>query len=287
MAGESDTVKATINGGRPEARYEPSSIDPTADALLKDSVWSMASAGLGFQSQAGDISNGLPTRREGEPSQPDFRPSGTLKYDPITRFGSPSKIINEAIAAPVEKPQEPSVPVKDAEFIGPTVEQRQKFVEQLEQLTKEQSYRSNIDLLGMGTTVAGLALLRSSAPLALTVAALGIGTSLYNGLKAESAHGSARDLLKQMPKGDSERFGKYENDVSRARDSTARGYIMGGGVALISMSKITPYVNPSTTGAFLLGTIANNVYQTQYSIPQTLSTFRSDVETWKQEQTKK
>ncbi len=62
MAGESDTVKATINGGRCEARYEHSSNDPTADALLKDSVWSMAATGRAFQSQAGDISNGFSTR---------------------------------------------------------------------------------------------------------------------------------------------------------------------------------------------------------------------------------
>ncbi len=139
----------------------------------------------------------------------------------------------------------------------------------------------------MGTTVAGLAVLRASTPLGLTGCSARHRTSLYNGLKADSAHGSARDVLKQMPKADSERFGRYESDVSDARETSARGYILGGGVALISMSKITPFVNPNTTGAFLLGSIANNFYQTQYSIPKTLSTFRTDVETWKQEQMKK
>lgn len=288
MARQNDTAaESTMSVGRTGARFEPSSNDPAEDALLKDSMWSMASTGLAFQRPTGEIPNGSSTPREGALSQPDISSSVIPKYDPITRFGLPSKIINEAISPPIEKTAEPTDAARGAELPGATLEQRQKFVEQLELHTKEQGYRSNMELLGLGATVAGFAVLRASTPLGLTLGALGIGTSFYNGIKAGSAHGSALDVLKQMPKADSERFGRYESAVSDARQLSAHGYILGGGVALISMSKITPFVNPNTTGAFLLGSIANNVYQSQYSIPKTLSTFRTDVETWKQEQAKK
>ncbi len=123
MAGTTDTAEGTVSVARSAERYEQPSSEPTADALRRDFFWSMASTGLAFQRPSGEIPNGFSTPLEGELSQPHARPGGIPTANPITRFGLPSKIINEAISAPVEKPAEPADPSKGAEFSGATLQQ--------------------------------------------------------------------------------------------------------------------------------------------------------------------
>ncbi|MBA3995357.1 MAG: hypothetical protein C0469_17705 [Cyanobacteria bacterium DS2.3.42] len=288
MARESDTAaESTMSVGRSVARFEPSSNDPAEDALLKDSMWSMASTGLAFQRPTGEIPNGSSTPREGALSQPDISSSGIPKYYPITRFGLPSKIINEAISPPIEKTAEPTDAARGAEFPGATLEQRQKFLDQLDKHMSAQQYHSQIGLASFGAILAAAATFRASTPVGLGFTALGLGASFYGGYNVDSNRRSAGDLLKQMPQSDSERFGKYQSELHNADINTTRGYLMGAGLALVSMAQVTKYINPNTSGLALLAGIGNNVYQTQYSMPKTLLNFRTDVESWKQEQAKK
>lgn len=135
--------------------------------------------------------------------------------------------------------------------------------------------------------MAGLLTLRSSASVGLAVTALGFVGSIYNGHKDDQAKTAAKEVLKQMPTADRERFGKFESEVASARDLSFRGHMLGAGVALISMSQITRFVNPRTSLVALSGSVGNHIHQTQFSIPKTLSNYRSDVESWNREQINK
>ncbi len=286
MAGENDIAVRSIGFGGDGGHAAQITKENTVEALLKDSVWQMAKVGLAFQKPYGESLERQKHSTEADPAKQELIPVVPQKYEPIKRFGLPSQIIDEAARKPVEKTQvSPDTP-KETHFAEATVEQRQRFVEQLERHMKDQHYRSNFELAGLGTSLGGLALTRASTPAGLAVIALGIGTSLYNGYRANSAHEAAREVLRQMPKLDAQRFGHYESDINSARETTAYGYITSGGLALMSMSKVTPYINQKTSGLAFLAGIGNNVIQTQLRMPRTLSNFRTDAESWNQELTK-
>ncbi len=280
MVAEHDNTEISVGAERFGAPAAQMTKDSTAGELLRDSAWQMAMTGLSFQSPLGELPNRLSTLGEADLSKEGKFPVVPQASDTSKRFGLPSQF--------VEKTQAFSDATSETKLAGPTIEQRQKSVEQLEQLMKEQYYRSNLQLAGVGTVMAGLAIaVRASTPAGLAITALGLGTSIYNNTKADGAHESAGNILKQMPKVDSERFGKYERDIRNAESISARGYIMGGGIALISMSQVTKYINRNTSGLTLFASLGNNLYQTHYSMPKTLSDFRSEVENWNQDLKKK
>lgn len=287
MAGENDIAVRSIGFGGDGGHAAQITKEHTAEALLKDSAWQMAKVGLAFQKPYGESLERREHSTEADPSKQEMFPVVPQTYDPIKRFGLPSQIIDEAVRKPVENPPVSPDTSSETHFVGPTLEQRQKFVEQLERHMKDQHYRSNVALAGLGTMLGGLATLRASTPVGLAITALGMGTSIYSNYKAERAHEAAGGLLKQMPKLDGERFSKYESDIRSAITSTNAGYIMSGGIELISMSQVAKYINPTTSGLAFLAGIGNHVYQTQYGMPKTLSNFRNDAESWNKELTKK
>lgn len=283
MAGENAIMEPNLVAKRYEAHLAPTVNEPTKEAQLSDSIWQMAKVGLAFQKPYGEPLERQKERTEAELSKPGMAPELLQKNEPIKRFGPPSRIIPESVKMPVEETREASDSAKITRPVEPTVEQRKKFVEQLAMHINEQQYRSNFELVGLGTALGGFALARASTPAGLAVMALGIGTSLYNGFSANSANAAGREVLRQMPKLDAQRFGQYESDVNSARQATAYGYIAGGGLSLMSMSKMTPYLNSNTSALAYLAAIGNNVIQTQYRMPRAISNFHADVNRWNKE----
>ena len=285
MAGENSLVADSSIGIGPHQRHEAAGAEAkTATQVLQgDSLWQTARA-----------EQGIP--KPYDPTGQMGLPEATRSRDPIKMFspeGSTSGFkrtepLQEDLAPPA-KTKEGSELFKRLEIFPrePEIEKRARLLAEFEQHLSDQNYYSQGGLAGVGTLTAGALLARASTPAGLLAGAVGIGTSIYSAYRLTLAEEQAAKTLKQMPLEDRERFQKYQADMQAAKGMGSKGYIIGGGVALISMSKVTPYINTNVSNGAFLAALANDTYQTMYAMPNVKSAFVKDYQAWKQEQKQK
>lgn len=216
------------------------------------------------------------------PAKFQWEPKPQNDLSNMFKHPSISDQVMEAIPEKVEKAEQ-AEQQKDKRSIAATPEERERYVAQLRSAMQDQRSYANMELGGYGVATAGLLALRSSSPAGFAVTALGIGASLYTGFRSRMAHESAKCLLDQMPSIDSQRFRPYETTMGSARDLIGGGYIASAGVSLMSMTKMTPYLNDKTAGVALLASVANHAYQANYLMPKAISAFDAEVQSWRKE----
>lgn len=292
MAGKNDI--ADYSAGLFQIRPQEQAQGRVTETLQQNSIWQTKSEPMAVKKPYGEPSESEPLPpSEGTQASLKERlhnlPSAKFQWAPKPPndlsdiFKQPS--ISDQVLESVEGKEkaEQSEQPKDKQLITATPEERERYVAQLRSYMQDQRSYANMELGGYGVASVGLLALRSSSPAGFAVTALGIGASLYTGFRSRMAHQSAKCLLDQMPNIDSQRFRPYETSMGSARNLIGDGYITTAGVSLMSMTKMTPYINDKTAGIALLASVGNHAYQANYFMPKTISAFDAEVQSWRKD----
>ena len=294
MAGSYVVADSGVNVAPHEYHSGDQVQSAATETLQKGSMWQMASEGATFQKPYGEPSG----REVGEKSLadvPNERVPAIPKAPDLTKFFKEpiiSDLVLDAIPGRAEeraklaemKEKSAAEASAEAQRIAKiTPEQREEYVAKLREHMSDYQAWTNLELAGFAAAGMGLLAIRSSKPVGLATAALGLGGTLYSSYRGIEDRTQAKAVLNMMPNVDKERFGQHANDVQTADQYIRRGYLISLNLTVASMLKLTPYINHNVSGLGAVAAVANHAYQANFTVPKAISKFDAEVEPWRKE----
>lgn len=268
------------------------------ETLQKSSMWQMALAGAAFQKPYGEPS-GQAVNEKSPAEVQNERVPATPKAPDLTKFfkepiisdlvldAIPGRAEERAKAAELKEKTDAEASAEAQIKATITPEQREQYVAKLREHMSDYQTWTNLELAGFAVAGMGLLAIRSSKPVGLATAALGLGGTLYSSYRGSVDRTQAKAVLNMMPNVDKERFGQYANDVQTADQYIRRGYLISLNLTVASMLKLTPYINHNVSGLGAVAAVGNHAYQANFTVPRAISKFDAEVEPWRKELKKK